>query len=90
MTETTEQHTTGEQPVTSERTVPVSHEVREVHVEHSGESDTPSRVGPFIAGFVTAALIAAASVLGYLAVSSDDDDGNIELDVPAVEVDVGG
>jgi hypothetical protein len=82
---TIEERTTDEHPVT-ERVVPVEREVREVRVDAS----RPSRVRPFIAGFITAALVAAAGILVFLAVSSADDDGTVEVDVPAVEVDVGG
>ena len=49
-----------------------------------------SRIGPFIAGFVTAAVAAVIGVVAFLAVSDTDDDGNLELDVPAVDVDVDG
>ncbi len=42
----------------------------------------------FLLGFVSAIVIGAIALLVFLAVS-DSDDGYIELDVPAVEVDVG-
>ncbi len=44
----------------------------------------------FIAGFVTAGLVAGVGLLAFLAVSDADDDGEIELEVPAVDVDVNG
>jgi len=54
--------------------------------------DRPSRVPAFLAGFVTAIVIAAIAFVAFLAVSDSDDDGNIDVDVPAVEVetDTGG
>ncbi len=86
---TIEERTTDEHPAT-ERVVPVEREVREIRVDRPVEASRPSRVRPFIAGFITAALVAAGAVLVFLAVSSADDDGTVEVDVPAVEVDVGG
>jgi hypothetical protein len=47
----------------------------------------PSRVPAFLAGFVTAIVVAAIAFVAFLAVSDSDDDGNIDVDVPAVEVD---
>lgn len=49
--------------------------------------DGASRFTWFIIGFLTAfaALIVAAGV--FLAVSDDDDDGQVDLDVPTVDVD---
>ncbi len=44
--------------------------------------------GSFLLGFLTALLAAAIAVGVFLAVSDSDDDGNIELDVPAVDVDI--
>lgn len=41
----------------------------------------------FIIGFVAALLAIAVAALVFLAISDSDDDGNIELDVPSVEVD---
>jgi hypothetical protein len=40
-------------------------------------------LGSFVAGFVTALAV-------FLVVSDSDDDGNIQVDVPAVDVDTGG
>ena len=56
------------------------------------EVDRPSRVPAFLAGFVTAIVIAVIAFAAFLAVSDSDDDGNIDVDVPAVEVetDTGG
>ena len=48
------------------------------------------RLGSFLAGFVTALVLAALAIVVFLVVSDSDDDGNIQLDVPAVEVDTGG
>lgn len=51
------------------------------------EVDRGSRVPAFLAGFVTAIVVAAIAFGVFLAVSDSDDDGNIDIDVPAVEVD---
>jgi hypothetical protein len=45
-----------------------------------------SRFGWFLIGFVAAILSIAVAALVFLAVSDEDDDGNINLDVPAVDV----
>ena len=45
-----------------------------------------SRFGWFLIGFVAALLSIAVAALVFLAVSDEDDDGNINLDVPSVEV----
>ena len=42
----------------------------------------------FLAGFLTALVLAAIAAIVFLAVSDSDDDGEIRLDVPAVDVDV--
>ena len=42
----------------------------------------------FAAGFVTAVIAGVIGLAAFLAVSDSDDDGQIELDVPAVGVDV--
>ena len=49
-----------------------------------------SFVLPFVAGFVTAIVAGAFGAAIFLAVSDSDDDGEIELDVPAVDLEVGG
>jgi hypothetical protein len=49
-----------------------------------------SRFGWFLIGFIAALATIAVAALVFLAVSDRDDDGNINLDVPSVEVDVGG
>ena len=51
------------------------------------EVDRPSRVPSFLAGFVTAIVIAAIAFVAFLAISDSDDDGNVNVDVPAVQVD---
>jgi len=48
------------------------------------------RFGWFLVGFFAALASIAVAALVFLAVSDRDDDGNIDLDVPAVEVDVDG
>jgi hypothetical protein len=46
--------------------------------------------GSFVAGFLAAMVVAALALVVFLVVSDSDDDGNIQVDVPAVEVDTGG
>ncbi len=46
-----------------------------------------SRFGWFLTGFVAALVSIAVAALVFLVVSDADDDGNINVDVPAVEVD---
>jgi hypothetical protein len=47
-------------------------------------------VRSFVAGFLAAVVAAAIALVVFLAVTDADDDGEIELDVPAVDVDVDG
>lgn len=47
-------------------------------------------VRSFVAGFLTAVIVAAIAIAVFLAVSDADDDGEIQVDVPAVDVDVDG
>ena len=49
--------------------------------------DQPSRVPAFLAGFVTAVVLAAVAFAVFLVVSDSDNDGTINVDVPAVQVD---
>ncbi len=50
------------------------------------DSHRPSRVPAFLAGFVTALVVAAVALAVFLVVSDSDDDGNVDVDVPAVQV----
>lgn len=63
------------------------------YVVQAPEHDADSRgfsFGSFLIG-VLVTLIAGAIAIGvFLAVSDSDDDGNIQLDVPAVDVDTDG
>ena len=52
--------------------------------------DRPSRVPAFVAGFLSALVLAAASFVVFLVVSDSDDDGNVDVEVPAVQVDENG
>ncbi len=47
-------------------------------------------LGSFVAGFVAAIVVAAIGLGVFLVVSDADDDGDIQVDVPAVDVDTGG
>lgn len=65
--------------------------VRRVIIEkhvHTQVQEPKSSVPAFIAGFLFAALAAAVGAIVFLAVSDRDDDGNINLDVPGVNVDI--
>lgn len=42
----------------------------------------------FIGGFAAALLAGTVAAVSFLAISDRDDDGNLDLDVPAVELDV--
>lgn len=87
-----------DQTVRTDTTVPPTREVptreaptREVVMERRVETAVPptekrSWVGPFVAGFLTATIAFAIGIGIFLVVSDADDDGVIELDVPAVEV----
>jgi len=44
----------------------------------------------FVAGFLTAVVLAALALAVFLVVSDSDDDGDIQIEVPAVDVDTGG
>lgn len=44
----------------------------------------------FLIGFVAALAAGAVASVAFLAVSDADDDGDVDLDVPAVELDVEG
>lgn len=59
----------------------------EKHV-HTQVQEPKSSVPAFITGFLTAGLLAAVGAIAFLAVSERDDDGNLQLDVPTVDVDV--
>lgn len=53
-------------------------------------AERPSRVPAFLAGFVAAVILAAVAFATFLVVSDSDDDGNVDVDVPAVQVDDNG
>lgn len=59
----------------------------EKHV-HTQVQEPKSSVPAFITGFLTAGLLAAIGAIVFLALSDRDDDGNIQLDVPQVDVTV--
>ncbi len=61
-------------------------EVAELRRRLDETPDDHSRFAWFLIGFVAAILAIAAAALVFLAVSDADDDGNINLDVPAVDV----
>jgi len=67
-------------------------EVAELRRRLNGDPDQhgASRFGWFLIGFIAALASIAVATLVFLAVSDRDDDGDINLDVPAVEVGVDG
>ena len=56
----------------------IEREVHHVETRRSGA----------LAGFLFAIVVIAAVVVGYLVISDDDADGQIDVDVPSVDVDV--
>lgn len=70
-------------------TTPVGTVSQPAVVVQSAEPDKRS-FGSFLAGFLTAAALAALALVAFLVVSDSDDDGDIQIDVPAVDVDTGG
>jgi hypothetical protein len=82
-----------EHPTVVETTTrpPVDQPVERVErpVEARVEERTMS-VSSFIIGFVTAVVLGAIGLVIFLAVSDADDDGEIQLDVPAVDVEIDG
>lgn len=78
-------------PIATEYEIDADDDVRRVIVEkhvHTQVQEPKSSVPAFLAGFLFAALAAAIGAIVFLAVSDRDDDGNINLDVPGVDVDV--
>ena len=87
MSDTTNEHDT---PVSDSRVITTS-PTPPVVVQPAEPVGDPHRgfsFGSFLLGFLAALLAAAIAIGVFLAVSDSDDDGNIELDVPAVDVDV--
>ncbi len=78
-------------PISTEIDMGHDDQVRRVIIEkhvHTQVQEPKSSVPAFIAGFLTAGLVAASAAVVFLAVSDRDDDGNLRLDVPQVDVDV--
>ncbi len=59
----------------------------EKHV-HTQVREPKSSVPAFLAGFLTAGLLAAIGAIAFLAVSDADDDGNLNFDIPAVDLQI--
>ncbi len=59
----------------------------EKHV-HTQVQEPKSSVPAFLTGFLTAGLLAALGAIVFLAVSDSDDDGNVQFDVPTVDLEV--
>lgn len=61
-----------------------------VIIQTPGEPENKLSGRSFVFGFLSALLMGAIAAAAFLVVSDRDDDGNLELDVPAVDVDVDG
>ncbi|HUS43314.1 MAG TPA: hypothetical protein VMY16_11675 [Ilumatobacteraceae bacterium] len=84
-------HTHPSAPATAEPAPPVATATQPAVIVQTPEPDTKSfRFGSFLAGFLAAIVLAGVALAVFLVVSDSDDDGNIQLDVPAVDVDTGG
>ncbi len=77
--------TTAPDPTADGRTI--THE-RTIERLVPVDSDRRRWVGPFFAGVITTAIAFAVGIGVFLLVSDADDDGNIDLDVPAVDINV--
>ena len=64
------------------------HEITELRrrLDESSDRGGASRFTWFLIGFVVALASIAVAAVVFLAVSDQDDDGQVELDVPAVDV----
>ncbi|MGK0274436.1 MAG: hypothetical protein ACI9N0_000813 [Ilumatobacter sp.] len=65
--------------------------VRQIIIEkhvHTQVQEPKSSVPAFLAGFLTAGLLAAIGAITFLAVSDADDDGNLNFDVPTVDLQI--
>jgi hypothetical protein len=49
-------------------------------------TERASRAPAFMAGLIIAIVLAAIAVGAFLVISDSDDDGNIDINVPAVDV----
>lgn len=89
MDEQTHTHTSA--PTAAEPPTPVATATQPAVIVQAPDQDPTSfRFGSFLAGFLTAIVLAGVALAVFLVVSDSDDDGNIQLDVPAVDVDTGG
>ena len=84
-------HTDDPTPESTETVAPVATATQPAVVIRSTEPDRRSfGFGSFLAGFLSAILLAAFALAVFLVVSDSDDDGDIRIEVPAVDVDTGG
>lgn len=84
-------HTDTPAPAATSTTTPVETASQPAVVVQSTEPDSRSfSFGSFLTGFLTAVVLAAVALAVFLVVSDSDDDGNIQIEVPAVDVDSGG
>jgi uncharacterized protein HemX len=90
----TEQTHTSAPTVVSDDTAPTPTATASVPptvvVQAADQATRRFHFGSFIAGFLAAVVVAALGLGVFLAVSDSDDDGNLQVDVPAVNVDIGG
>jgi hypothetical protein len=61
-----------------------------VIIQTTGETENTSSGRSFVFGFLAAVVIGLIGAVAFLMISDRDDDGNIEIDVPAVDVDIDG
>lgn len=78
-------------PAANVRTVPelTDSELTELRrrLDRDPDDGGGNRFGWFLIGFVAALVTILVAAMVFLVVSDRDDDGNIQLDVPSVEVD---
>lgn len=90
--ETLQHDTTYAAPAATPVAVPTGSQFSESEVAelrrrlHEPQDNGGNRFGWFLIGFFAALLSIAVAAIVFLAVSDEDDDGNINLDVPAVDV----
>ena len=78
-------------PAATVRSVPELTDTEVIELRRRLERDPDdgggNRFGWFLIGFVAALVTILVAAMVFLVVSDRDDDGNIQLDVPSVEVD---
>ena len=84
-------HSDTQAPATTDPTINVAPATTPTVVVRTPEAEGRSfSLASFVTGFLTAIVLAALALVVFLVVSDSDDDGNIQIEVPAVDVDTGG